>query len=62
MFDGRGPDKEHSDVHLLAEMIALLGPPPPKFLQRSKNSLEYWDEAGNLTPPFPSNYWADNKD
>lgn len=27
-------------------MAALLGPPPPKFLKRSKNCEQYWDNQG----------------
>ncbi|OJJ43934.1 hypothetical protein ASPZODRAFT_145071 [Penicilliopsis zonata CBS 506.65] len=34
LFDGRGPDNLHSDEHLLAEMVAILGPPPVTFLQK----------------------------
>lgn len=30
----------------LAEMVAVLGPPPPEFLKRSEHSLRYWDETG----------------
>ncbi|KAI1918540.1 hypothetical protein LOZ65_004855 [Ophidiomyces ophidiicola] len=32
LFKGTGPDGEHSDAHLLAEMISVIGPPPIKFL------------------------------
>ncbi|RJE21865.1 STYKc [Aspergillus sclerotialis] len=41
-----GPDGEYSDAHLLASMIALLGPPPSQFLKRSDKSLRFWDESG----------------
>lgn len=27
-------------------MTALLGPPPPEFLNRSKKTSKYWDEDG----------------
>ncbi|PGH23964.1 CMGC/SRPK protein kinase [Polytolypa hystricis UAMH7299] len=46
MFDGRGPDKKHSDAQLLAEMVALLGETPIEFLHRSQESLKYWDDSG----------------
>ncbi|EEQ31592.1 hypothetical protein McanMca71_006105 [Microsporum canis] len=46
MFDGLGPNGKHSNAHLLAEIVSLLGQPPPAFLQRSKESLKYWDESG----------------
>ncbi|WEW57268.1 hypothetical protein PRK78_002733 [Emydomyces testavorans] len=29
-----------------AEMTALMGPPPHKFIERSKEGLKYWDEKG----------------
>ncbi|RAL12337.1 putative protein kinase [Aspergillus homomorphus CBS 101889] len=47
LFDGRGPDGKHSDAQLLAEMVALLGPPPLAFLEKSPRSREYWDAQGN---------------
>lgn len=46
LFDGRGPDKKHSDDHLLAEMMAILGPPPAKFLLTYDESQKYWDKIG----------------
>lgn len=46
LFDGRGPDSFHSDAQLLAEMVAMLGPPPVEFLRKSPRSLEYWDSSG----------------
>lgn len=35
-----------NDAHHLAAMIALLGPPPREFLDRSEECLKYWDENG----------------
>ncbi|GFF63546.1 hypothetical protein IFM47457_00404 [Aspergillus lentulus] len=46
LFDGRGPDGTYSDAHLLAEMVAMLGPPPPDFRRKSPHSLKYWDSSG----------------
>ncbi|KAJ5121691.1 uncharacterized protein N7515_009652, partial [Penicillium bovifimosum] len=46
LFDGRGPDGRHSDAQLLAEMIAILGPPPAEFLRKSSLSQNYWDISG----------------
>ncbi|GFN12640.1 putative protein kinase [Aspergillus tubingensis] len=46
LFDGRGPDGFHSDAQLLAEMVAMLGPPQVEFLRKSPRSLEYWDSSG----------------
>lgn len=46
MFQDCGPDGGYSEAHLLASMIALLGPPPSQFLERSDKSLRFWDESG----------------
>ncbi|PLN81850.1 protein kinase-like protein [Aspergillus taichungensis] len=50
LLDGRGPDGFHSDAHLLAEMIAMLGPPPAAFLHKSSYSLKYWDSGQWKSP------------
>jgi hypothetical protein len=42
----------HDEQHL-AEMVSLLGPPPPEFLIRSDKCLKYWDKRGTL---LSSNY------
>ena len=46
MFDARDENKEDSNTHHVAEMVALLGPPPREFLQRSEFALEFFDEHG----------------
>lgn len=46
LFDGRGPNGDHSDAHLLAEMIAMLGPAPLNFLRKAPQSRKYWDSNG----------------
>lgn len=46
MFDARDENKEDSNLHHVADMIALLGPPPREFLQRSEYTLEFFDEHG----------------
>ncbi|KAL3475675.1 kinase-like domain-containing protein [Aspergillus californicus] len=46
LFDGRTPTGNQSDVHLLAEMEAMLGPPPLNFLRKSPHSQKYWDSLG----------------
>ncbi|KAH7364226.1 kinase domain-containing protein [Rhexocercosporidium sp. MPI-PUGE-AT-0058] len=45
LFDGRILGK-HSDAQLLAEIASVLGPPPKEFLERSQDSLKYWDAEG----------------
>ncbi|PSS16520.1 hypothetical protein M430DRAFT_103665 [Amorphotheca resinae ATCC 22711] len=45
--------EERNDAHHLATMTALLGPPPPEFLNRSKETSKYWDEDGKWRGPVP---------
>ncbi|CEL00638.1 hypothetical protein ASPCAL00236 [Aspergillus calidoustus] len=47
LFQTRNLDSEVDHTKRHAEMVALLGPPPPEFLRRSKDSLKFWDENGN---------------
>ncbi|TCD61176.1 hypothetical protein EIP91_008820 [Steccherinum ochraceum] len=47
------PENGVEDVaYQLAQMIAILGPPPLKLLQRSPQSLTWWDESGNWRGAF----------
>lgn len=39
-------DPARNEAYHLANMTALLGPPPSEFLARSSKSREYWDENG----------------
>ncbi|KLJ08671.1 hypothetical protein EMPG_15875 [Blastomyces silverae] len=43
------------DEQHLAEMVALMGPPPQSFLQRSEKCRKYWDVEGRwiATTPIP---------
>ncbi|KAE8369968.1 U4/U6 small nuclear ribonucleo protein PRP4 [Aspergillus caelatus] len=53
LVDGRNPDGVFDDRFHLAELVALLGSPPPEFRQRSHLSSVFWDNAGDwkgLTP------------
>ena len=34
----------------LAEMVALMGSPPPELLKRGKRSAEFFDEDGEKLP------------
>ncbi|KFY42383.1 hypothetical protein V494_02434 [Pseudogymnoascus sp. VKM F-4513 (FW-928)] len=51
MFDGRDPTGKYSNGFHLAEMVACMGPPPLKFLHRSKESWNYFDKQGRLLEP-----------
>ncbi|EEP79335.1 predicted protein [Uncinocarpus reesii 1704] len=53
LFDNSDPAGELDPNRRFAEMVSLLGPPPPEFLRRSKASLKYWDEDGNWKSSFP---------
>lgn len=46
MFDGRDPAGKYSNRYHLAEMVALMAPPPLEFLQRSEESWNYFDRQG----------------
>ncbi|KAJ5352584.1 hypothetical protein N7452_001558 [Penicillium brevicompactum] len=43
-----------NDEQHLAEMVSLMGPPPPEFLQRSAKSSQYWDSKGSVSIPEQS--------
>ena len=45
--NGKLDDEQH-----LAEMVSLLGSPPPEFLERSEKCRQYWDADGRLNRPF----------
>lgn len=42
-------DRVLNDEQHLAEIVSLLGPPPPEFLKRSEACQQYWDSKG-ITP------------
>ncbi|KAB8222409.1 kinase-like domain-containing protein [Aspergillus novoparasiticus] len=46
--NGRLDDEQH-----LAEMVSLMGPPPPEFLRRSQKCRQFWDEQGNWKGSMP---------
>ncbi|KNG89695.1 protein kinase [Aspergillus nomiae NRRL 13137] len=46
--EGQLNDEQH-----LAEIVSLMGPPPPEFLRRSKRSGQFWDEQGNWKGSIP---------
>ncbi|WPH04301.1 CDK4/6, putative [Acrodontium crateriforme] len=47
LFTARGEDGEQLIKFHLAEMIALMGPPPINVLQRTQTSLSYFDSRGS---------------
>lgn len=47
LFYGNDPDgKGYSARAYLAEVIGMLGPPPPDLLKRGKRSAEFFDDDG----------------
>lgn len=45
-------DQFINDAHHLAAIVALLGPPPKEFLERSDECRKFWDEDGQLSSPI----------
>ncbi|KAH9216811.1 kinase-like protein [Leptodontidium sp. 2 PMI_412] len=48
-----GELEELNNAHHLAAMTALLGPPPPRFLEKSKETSKYWNIDGTWKGPVP---------
>ncbi|KAK7398405.1 hypothetical protein QQX98_012223 [Neonectria punicea] len=48
-------DRVLNDEQHLAEMVSLMGPPPPSFIRRSKECQKYWDGEGHwfASTPIP---------
>ncbi|KAK2765391.1 hypothetical protein FQN54_008237 [Arachnomyces sp. PD_36] len=47
LFNARNEDKLLDDRLHLAEMMAIMGPPPKEFLERSESSRIFWDDNGH---------------
>lgn len=52
--NGMLDDEQH-----LAEMVSLMGPPPPTFLTRSDKCRQYWDDDGIYHPDPPARWTGD---
>ncbi|KAL4918718.1 kinase domain-containing protein [Aspergillus aurantiobrunneus] len=52
--DGLLNDEQH-----LAEMVALMGPPPLEFLRRSQKSEQFWDSNWKGSTPIPQQSFED---
>lgn len=46
LFTARNPDGHYSERYHLAQMVAILGPPPLDFLQRAEKCKNFWDQDG----------------
>lgn len=53
MFNGRSADGKIQDDRIhMAEMVALMGPPPLRFLERStRMTRALWNEDGKFIAP-----------
>ncbi|KAJ5558026.1 kinase-like domain-containing protein [Penicillium sp. DV-2018c] len=47
LVNGKNPDNIFDDRVHMAELVALLGPPPPGFREQRHLSSVFWDESGN---------------
>ena len=57
LFKARNPSRELDDGYHLAEIQAVLGSPPLKFLNRSERSLQFWDKYGSCSHPLPRHFY-----
>lgn len=48
LFSAKSSDGRYSESHHLAQMVAVLGEPPPEFIAASEKSSKYWDQNGEL--------------
>lgn len=53
LFQGWNADDIFDDRVHVAEMVALLGPPPPDFVARSKVGHVFWDENSTSATTLP---------
>ncbi|KAI9666019.1 MAG: hypothetical protein M1821_003954 [Bathelium mastoideum] len=53
LFPARNADGYYSERHHLAQMVAILGPPPLGFLRKSEKSRRFWDEDGTWIGEAP---------
>ncbi|KAJ9213843.1 hypothetical protein DTO166G4_4622 [Paecilomyces variotii] len=47
LINGKNSDGIFDDRVHMAELVALLGPPPPEFREQRHLSSAFWDESGN---------------
>ncbi|KGO76091.1 hypothetical protein PITC_006340 [Penicillium italicum] len=57
LINGKNTNGVFDDRVHMAELIAILGPPPPKFLEQRRLSSVFWDDLGNWRnlAPIPDN-------
>ena len=59
LFETVGPGGDYDDAHHLAHMVALLGPPPKEFLERSYSNRvwQFFEKDGELLLPRSHVRW-----
>ncbi|PLN84281.1 kinase-like domain-containing protein [Aspergillus taichungensis] len=53
LINGKNPNGIFDDRVHMAELVALLGPPPPEFRDQRHLSSAFWDELGNWKEVVP---------
>ncbi|KAB8259967.1 kinase-like protein [Aspergillus pseudonomiae] len=53
LINGKNSDGIFDDRVHMAELVALLGPPPPEFREQRPLSSVFWDESGNWKDVAP---------
>ncbi|KAJ5958047.1 uncharacterized protein N7479_005197 [Penicillium vulpinum] len=53
LIDGRNSDGAFDDRVHIAELVALLGPPPPEFCHKMRLGSMFWDEEGKWAGQAP---------
>ncbi|KAJ5837107.1 hypothetical protein N7447_003133 [Penicillium robsamsonii] len=53
LIDGRNSDGAFDDRVHIAELVALLGTPPPEFCENMRLGSIFWDKEGNWTGQAP---------
>ncbi|SMR58372.1 unnamed protein product [Zymoseptoria tritici ST99CH_1E4] len=53
LFNPQDGDGRYSEAIHLAQMVAIMGPPPLEFLKRSERSRLFWDAQGNWQCDVP---------
>ncbi|EAU33809.1 predicted protein [Aspergillus terreus NIH2624] len=56
LFYAKDSEKKPSDAHHLAEMIAIMGPPPQELIQNSAYATDFFDGEGIYRSDLPASF------
>lgn len=56
LFYAKDSEKKPSDAHHLAEMIAIMGPPPQELIQNSAYATDFFDGEGIYRSDLPVSF------